>query len=237
MSESEWLACQDPQAMLTFLLENGKTSDRQLRLFAVACCRLLWHILPDERNRNAIEVAERFAEGTATRKELDMAKVSALEAASAAASGGPGVGERERLNAYNAAVATARCTERRAITAASRTVSWVCSYPPSSSPASGTEVCELLRCIFGNAWRPLPPLDASLLTWHAGVVTNLARAAYDERVMPKGKLDSARLAVLCDALEEADADAELITHLRSSGPHVRGCHAVDAILGKNEQEV
>ncbi|HKB40626.1 MAG TPA: hypothetical protein VKD72_29640, partial [Gemmataceae bacterium] len=43
----------------------------------------------------------------------------------------------------------------------------------------------------------------------------------------------ARLAVLADALEDAGcSDADLLSHLRGSGPHVRGCWAVDLILGK-----
>jgi hypothetical protein len=61
----------------------------------------------------------------------------------------------------------------------------------------------------------------------------LARAAYDERHLPSGHLDPARLLVLADALEEAGAtDARLLGRLRSAGPHVHGCHAVDAVLGK-----
>jgi hypothetical protein len=229
MSESEWLACQDPQAMLTFLRENGKTSDRKLRLFAVACCRFAWHLLADDRSRNAIEVADRFSEGTATLEELDLANASAGEAADAATFSLPGVPDGERLATEYAAVATARCAERRLIAAASLTVAWVC-YPPSENPVRLTEVCELLRCIFGNAWRPLPPLDASLLTWHDGLITHLAQAAYDER-MPQGTLDSARLAVLCDAVEECGADAGLVEHLRR-GLHYRGCFGIDALLGK-----
>jgi hypothetical protein len=38
--------------------------------------------------------------------------------------------------------------------------------------------------------------------------------------------------VLADALEEVGADHRLIEHLRSPGPHVRGCWALDAILSK-----
>jgi hypothetical protein len=46
-------------------------------------------------------------------------------------------------------------------------------------------------------------------------------------------VDVARLAILADMLEEAGcADAELLGHLRGPGPHVRGCGAVDALLGK-----
>lgn len=49
----------------------------------------------------------------------------------------------------------------------------------------------------------------------------------------EGTLDPARLAVLSDALEEAGcAEAALLTHLRSPGPHVRGCWALDLVLGR-----
>jgi hypothetical protein len=72
-----------------------------------------------------------------------------------------------------------------------------------------------------------------VLAWNAGAVRRLAEAAYAERQLPAGALDPARLAVLADALEEAGlTDAELLHHLRGPGPHVRGCFAVDAVLGK-----
>jgi hypothetical protein len=91
----------------------------------------------------------------------------------------------------------------------------------------------LLRDIFGNPFRPPPRPQVAWLTWNDGTVRRLAEAIYNERSLPKGHLDGTRIGVLADALEDAGcADPDLLGHLRGLGPHLRGCWAVDLLLGK-----
>jgi hypothetical protein len=86
----------------------------------------------------------------------------------------------------------------------------------------------LLRDVFGNPFRRAPRVGA----WRTPEVLSLAQAAHEERALPAGHLDPARLAVLSDALEEAGCgDEGLLSHLRGPGPHVLGCWALDLILG------
>jgi hypothetical protein len=99
--------------------------------------------------------------------------------------------------------------------------------PEGPQAEENAALSRLLRDILPYPFRP-PVVD---LSWRTGPVASLARAAYDEREAGTGHLDNARLAVLSDALEEAGcADEALLSHLRSPGPHVRGCWALDLIL-------
>jgi hypothetical protein len=57
-------------------------------------------------------------------------------------------------------------------------------------------------------------------------VQNLATSIYADHSFD-------RVPLLADALEDAGCtDAELLGHLRGPGTHVRGCWAVDLVLGK-----
>jgi hypothetical protein len=229
MTEAEWLASTDPEPMLAFL--RRKASERKLRLFAVACCRRIWHLIPEEVGRRAVELAEEYAAGMLAeealsgvraqsnpvthrrydkKRELGMTRAGYAQAA-AWASVGPSSAARsaELVLGYLAGAVAARRPEKR---------------------AQGT----LLRDIFGNPFRPPRPLPPTVLAWNRGRVRLLAQAIYDERQLPEGTLDAARLAILADAMLDAGCeDEELMQHCRSEGPHVRGCWAVDLILGKS----
>jgi hypothetical protein len=58
-------------------------------------------------------------------------------------------------------------------------------------------------------------------------MVKIAQAIYDDRRFSD-------LPILADALEDAGCrDPEILGHLRSPGPHARGCFALDVILGRS----
>jgi hypothetical protein len=80
--------------------------------------------------------------------------------------------------------------------------------------------------VFGNPFRPLPTVTCDWLAWNDGTVRRIAERVYEQQRFED-------LPVLADALEDAGCSHQnLLEHLRGRGPHVRGCWAVDLILGK-----
>jgi len=86
----------EPLPLLTILDSNGLNDtlwclrtvpehDKERRLFAVWCARKVQHLMTDQRSINALDVAERYANGKATEEELAAARDAAEDAASAAA--------------------------------------------------------------------------------------------------------------------------------------------------------
>ena len=86
----------EPVSIVQILDSNGlqdalwclravKGHDREIRLFAVWCARQVEHLMADQRSKDALNVAERFANGEATEQERDAAWATARAAAGAAA--------------------------------------------------------------------------------------------------------------------------------------------------------
>jgi len=85
-----------PLPLITILESNGLDNalwclrtveghEREMRLYAVACARRVQHLMTDPRSINAVDVAERYANGEATDKELEAARAAARAATRAAA--------------------------------------------------------------------------------------------------------------------------------------------------------
>ena len=83
--------------------------DREWRLFAVWCARQVQHLMTDKRSIEALDVAERFANGLATTQELDAARYAAGTAAwDARDAAGAAARDAARAAAWDAAGAAAR---------------------------------------------------------------------------------------------------------------------------------
>jgi len=94
-------------------------------------------------------------------------------------------------------------------------------------------LATLLRDIFPSPFRPSPSNALAVPGGLGETVRTLTQAAYEHRLLPSGELDPARLTVLVDALLAAGyTEGVLLDHLRGPGPHVRGCFAVDWLLGR-----
>jgi len=203
MTESEWLASVDPQAMLLYVLPWA--SERKLRLFACACCRRIWGLMKAERARYAVETSERYADGEASLKQLKAAygDTTGISAAELAAGWAAKLGRTKapRLAAQWAARATGNVRQESAAQA------------------------DLLRDVFGDCFASVVVLP-SWLAWNDGTVRGMAAAIYEDRAFEQ-------MPILADALEDAGCeDATILNHCRQPGVHVRGCWVIDLLLGK-----
>jgi hypothetical protein len=161
--------------------------------------------------RQVVETSERFAEGTSTQQQLWDAWCAARKVIRAA----------DPFWTVLFVVASLKAWE------ATKVWRWV-SQPDLDSARGNKPAAEkvvqaaLVRCIFGNPFRPVT-LDPS---WLTSTVTALARGIYDEWAFD-------RLPILADALQDAGCDNEdVLKHCRGAGPHARGCWVVDLLLGK-----
>jgi hypothetical protein len=243
MNEQQWLQSLELRELWGWHPDSGKDEKRiarKVRLFAVACSRRMWYLLNDVRLTTGVEVAERFADGLATQEELSVVSNSLSTEDGIGFIMLPSVPQ----GAYEAVGWTISASRDLYLSEAVSAADWIRSARVGHDPLPVREQEQrrlslwkaeehkqgyLLHCIFGNPFRPVT-IDT---VWQTSTVVALANAAYDNRNMPAGTLEPARLAVLADALEEAGCtDADILNHLRQPGEHVRGCWAVDLLLGK-----
>ncbi len=177
-------------------------TSRKRRLFACACFRHVPLLFDSKQILEAIETCERFADDLATKKEL------------AHAYNPPATPARDPLfEKYRYLLPTPRNTEEVRACAA---------RIAKDGFAERNYQARILRCLFGN---PFDRLSAGT-HWMTETVNGLAKAIYAERAFD-------RLPILADALEDAGCtNADVLSHCREPGEHVRGCWVVDLLLAK-----
>jgi hypothetical protein len=219
MNEAEWLTGTDAVGMLRFVREFA--TDRQYRLFAVACAR-------DELDR-ARETGElrNFGDRLPQGLKLYWDPVRGYEAAI--------LGSEARADGREVRWGWSSMWFvgwGKGIDGVDDIAYAALGYDPDGNVAVPPEQIErtiqsyrthpthYLRDIFGNPFRasPLSP------EWRTSTVVAVARNMYESR-------DFSPIALLADALEDAGcASEEVVNHCRSAGPHVRGCWVIESIL-------
>lgn len=243
MTEADWQASRDPDAMLAFLSRTGRADVRKLTLFSIALGRRFSGMLPREFAWMALaDMAEALADGKQAIQQLwsvvhDPARLLSEHCRSfwmrfvgyAVNGDVPRIsGLASEVTAFVHEASNDRVAVRRAKAGEEAEVArrtWTAAE--EARVEERARHAELLRCIVGSPFRSgnleCPSLAATL-----------AETAYYERIFPAGVLDSGCLAVLADVLEEGGvSDSELLAHLRSEGPHYRGCWALDCVLRKD----
>jgi hypothetical protein len=218
MTESDWLASNDPAAMMRWLTTPFSerpiahpqlpVSDRKLRLFACACCRQVWHLLTDERSRKAVEVAEWFADGGSGDHRIcpvfpDLVMTDWGYCQHAFREGAL-VDRGSQPFAAELAYKCAGAIE--GLIANNGLPRWF-----SVSTKFAVQQAAMLRDIFGNPWRPV---DFMLIPYAGNcqkveTVHRIAQAIYDGRLFD-------HMPILADALEDAGCDnADVLAHCRN----------------------
>jgi hypothetical protein len=258
MTEAEWLASNDVAAMYVFLRDTTTLfrtrwhgpvavprfafSERKSRLFAVACCRRILHLMPTDEARDCVLAAELFADGRITADQLsgavDLSMRSceqdwrrrrtarvpfsrhAYERDVLDALGRVHRQESARIGVIRASAeawAHAALSEAREEHTADRF--------HSLQQSEHARQAGQLRDVVGNPFRQ-SAIDPAWLAWNDRCVERLARLVYEERAY-------GRLPILHDALLDAGCDDErLLAHCRAAEGHVRGCWVLDLLLGQ-----
>jgi hypothetical protein len=230
MSEEDWFTRDWPSSMLALLFERPVLRpaasaipfrDQKYLLFGCAACRRVAGLL-DPSGLSVLELAERCALGRAEFAEV-------RGAADALVMPQPSAKDPRSGARYYAALAVVQVGRYGAGGDVRLTASLVMSASlcdPDRSEALDGYCAGLLRCLFGNPFRPAPPaIDPA---WRTDTALQLARTMDESR-------EFGAMPILADALQDAGCDDEaILAHCRDPrGVHARGCWVVDLVLDKS----
>jgi hypothetical protein len=157
MTESEWLAGDNPAPMLEFL--RGKVGGRKLRLLVVAWGRSAAPLLRCDYGRRAMEATERHADGAGTQElAAALARVSHTPQDAKASAADP------FLHASRYYPAVARLVANSGL--------------GRLGLCAPVDLAALVREVIGNPFRPAAA-NPAWLAWNDRTVCKMAQAIYE----------------------------------------------------------
>lgn len=229
MTELEWLKNTEPYKLLSHvgLRRKVRPTPRKLRLCGCECVNLIMDHLEDERSIQAVRIAEQFADGKVSLRELRAAGRQAKAAADEAQrqESRPPVTTFRRTFAASAAHRLTHVPQTDEVYKCRRMVSDVLysiSRAAPHDPIHSEMQSKIIKDIFGSPSR----VNTINSAWLTSTVLALAQGIYDEKAFD-------RMPILADALQDAGCDSEeILKHCRDSAEHWRGCWVVDLVLEK-----
>jgi hypothetical protein len=197
---------------------RDRVSDRKYRLYAAACAAAVEHLLESDCSREVLRLTECWADepdwvdGRIRRATSENRRyLLTLPLHTPGQMAAEAVNQAAGVGAWAAALQVSPYV-RRSLRVSRR----------GAVQSVAAQQAALLRHIVGNPFSPVP-FDPA---WRSPAALAIARAAYEDR-----RWDD--FPFLADALEEAGCDDQaLLRHCREPGEHVRGCWALDLILGR-----
>jgi hypothetical protein len=282
MTEAEWLRATDPSPMLDYLhgprvrrvkVHSGRripfedyphrrASDRQLRLFACACCRRIGHLYTPERLARGIAFMAEIRVELRTPFEPDCC-VRAVDVAERVADG---EGDPGHLAALRDAAHEADYPSHTHAATVPRLpdLDWDLMATGSAALAvgcaAGSDLVEISRaaryasravaCQRSQLTRDYPENDPEEMAAQCRLLRDVVGNPFRPATPDPAWLTSTvvalaagayadrafdRLPILADALQDAGCDhPDVLAHCRDPHlTHVRGCWVVDLVLGKS----
>jgi hypothetical protein len=232
MTDRDWLTADDPLAMLETRfpvrsLDSIEPQPRYSRLYLIACARAAWDRLPPVCRAVTVLAEKVYAPRVFDRRLRDEV-YETVERVTFCTGEADGVNAVGRALVYLGHAKAAEVWARTDVPPELWSGFAHLVYFPFSSrvphyPLVPAELhsARLIRETFGNPFACEPPLERA---WRTGAVMQLARKADEEG-------DFSVLPILADALADAGCDRDdVLEHLRTGGPHARGCWALELIL-------
>ena len=217
MTEAEWFAASEGSIRQAV----WALSPRRQRLLAVAACRVLGEWINYDAAHAALELAEAYTDTGKTKAALRRSRQSLVALRNQLYSpGSPLIDGGVEHALFGIQLAASE-------NAVGGTVGYVIE---SLIIAHGIPDDDARRRVW-PAWRDVVgPVPAAVCSphWRTETAVLLARRMYASR-------DFAAMPILADALQDAGCDSDaLLAHCRDAQQvHVRGCWAVDLVLGKS----